>query len=571
MANADRLCMGCMNPLPEGRTECGICGYPVNGENPPEYLPVGTNLSERYMVGRVLSVCGDAALYIGYDGVLKAPIYIREFLPSTLCERGRGGAVKVIGGCETIFQEYLTEFRNHARALARLRDLPAMIPLYDIFEQNGTAYTVGEYAEGTLLSTYIKQQGGRLKWGEARRLFLPLLSSISALHAAGVLHLAICPDNILIGTDGKLHLRGFAIPQARTVNTDLKPQLMTGYAAPEQYDLERECTAATDVYGLAATIFHTITGNPPPDGSVRDKSNRDLLLSAEVADEVPTYVAAALSNALQVQPENRTATVEELRNQLSAAPAVSAMLDDGQPAAPAPVEEKKKKSGNFKYPLVIGLGIAGLLLIIVGVILANLYPDMFSSEESDPGSGGTLPVATLPSTTDPNAAGGQTDTVPSLLKQNYYSISKTTSNGFKIELEAMVFSNTDARGTILSQTPNAGEAAEIGSTIRVIISIGPEKVDVPDLRGWKQEHATQFLEALGFKVDVILVQDSDYERGYVDSTSPEAGSGMEWGQTILLRVSDVAPSTEPPTEPSQEDPPTTTTHPTALPPDEEDF
>ncbi len=547
MANADRLCMGCMNPLPGGRTECGICGYPVNGENPTEYLPVGTNLSERYMVGRVLSVCGDAALYIGYDGVLKAPIYIREFLPSTLCERARNGAVKVIGGCETIFQEYLTEFRNHARTLARLRDLPAMIPLYDIFEQNGTAYTVGEYAEGTLLSTYIKQKGGRLKWDEARRLFLPLLSSITALHAAGILHLAICPDNILIGTDGKLHLRGFAIPQARTVNTDLKPQLMTGYAAPEQYDFEQVCTAATDVYGLAATIFHTITGNPPPDGSMRDKSNRDLLLSAEVADEVPTHVAAALSNALQVLPENRTATVEELHNQLSAAPAVSAILDGGPATVVEPDETaKSEKRGSIKYPLIIGIGIVGLLLIIAGAVIAFIYPNLFESGVGSTSTNGTLPPATTASS-DVNSQnpGGNTDTVPNLLNKNYYSISKTTDNGFKVELEAMVFSNSAARGTIMSQTPDAGAEAEVGGTIRVIISIGPEKVQVPDLRGWKQEHATTFLEALGFKVDVIKVQDSDYERGYVDSTSPGADTGMEWGQTILLRVSDVSPSTQP--------------------------
>ena len=62
--------MGCMNPLPEGRAECGICGYPANGENPSLYLPVGTVLSERYLVGRVLEVGGDGAVYIGYDKVL---------------------------------------------------------------------------------------------------------------------------------------------------------------------------------------------------------------------------------------------------------------------------------------------------------------------------------------------------------------------------------------------------------------------------------------------------------------------------------------------------------------------
>ena len=80
-----KLCMGCMHPLPEGRTECGLCGYPVNGENPTEYLRVGTKLSDRYTVGRVLSVGGDSALYIGYDDSENTPVFVREFLPATLC------------------------------------------------------------------------------------------------------------------------------------------------------------------------------------------------------------------------------------------------------------------------------------------------------------------------------------------------------------------------------------------------------------------------------------------------------------------------------------------------------
>lgn len=108
--------MGCMNPLPEGRAECGICGYPANGENPSLYLPVGTVLSERYLVGRVLEVGGDGAVYIGYDKVLKSAILIREFLPDTLCGRAENGtSVAVIGGCENTFRDYRERFRTHAR------------------------------------------------------------------------------------------------------------------------------------------------------------------------------------------------------------------------------------------------------------------------------------------------------------------------------------------------------------------------------------------------------------------------------------------------------------------------
>ena len=261
MSISDGRCMGCMNPLPEGRTACGICGYPTDGENPASYLPVRTVLSDRYTVGRVLEVGGDAVMYLGFDQVQKTPITIREFFPNTLCERGENLEVRIIPGCENTFQDYHADFRNHARALARMRDLPALVLLYDIFEQNNTSYTVSEYSEGITLETRLQQAGGYLRWEEVRPLFMPLMGTLISLHAAGLFHLGICPSQLIIGTDGRLRLTGFAIAKARMVNTDLKPQLMAGYAAPEQYSFDTECGAPADVYGLAATIFRTQTND----------------------------------------------------------------------------------------------------------------------------------------------------------------------------------------------------------------------------------------------------------------------------------------------------------------------
>lgn len=74
---------------------------------------------------------------------------------------------------------------THARALARMRDLPALVLLYDIFEQNNTSYTVSEYSEGITLETRLQQAGGHLRWEEVRPLFMPLMGTLISLHAAG--------------------------------------------------------------------------------------------------------------------------------------------------------------------------------------------------------------------------------------------------------------------------------------------------------------------------------------------------------------------------------------------------
>ncbi len=565
MANSHPYCMGCMNPLPEGRTECGICGYPVGKQNPPMYLPTGTILSDRYLVGRLLDAGGDAARYIGFDQVSKAPILIREFFPDTLCTREENGELQILGGCENTFAEYLEKFRSHARGLARMRDLPALIPLYDIFEQNHTAYTVSEYGEGVSLETRLAQMGGRMRWEEARPLFMALMTSLNSLHAAGILHLGICPENILVGTDGKLHLSGFAIEEARHVSTDLKPQLFAGYSAPEQYGFNQDCTAAADVYGLAATIFRTLTGNPPPEGPSRSRTSSDLFVPSDVAETLPENVAAALFNALQVDVDKRTASIAAFRDQLSAAPAVSALLQDERRAPepeeeePAP-EEPKKKNKSTKYAVLIVVAVFVVLVLIAGGVLLALYPTLFGSEPVS--SDNSIPFAEFISSAPVYSDASQLErqfAVEDLIDKNYYEIKDNTFNGdMKVELQFMMFSDK-ARGTILDQEPKPQASAAAGTTIKVVISAGSDKVAVPDVAGWHQDQAKQLLEALGFQVEVDMINVSDYERGYVQETDPSAGTERTYGDTITLRVSNVEPTTAPPettTQPTQATEPT---------------
>ena len=540
MANTHPYCMGCMNPLPEGRAECGICGYPVDKQNPPLYLPAGTVLSDRYLVGRVLYAGGDLAEYIGLDQVSKSPIVIREFLPDTLCTRGDAGELQILGGCENTFADYLGKFRSHARALARMRDLPSVIPLYDIFEQNHTAYTVAEYCEGISLETRLAQAGGRLRWDEVRPLFMTLMTSLTSLHAAGILHLGISPENILIGTDGKFRLRGFSIAEARQVSTDLKPQLLAGYSAPEQYGFDQTCTASADVYAMAATIFRTVTGNPPPEGPARAKNSADLFVPADVADSLPDNVAVALFNGLQVDPESRTASMAALRDQLSAAPAVSALRQDPQPEEP----EEKPKNPRTKYAVLIVVAVFVVLLLFAGGVLLILSDSLFGDDSSSEVSTDGLPtISTSQQGTTAAVEHEKMYAVSDVMGKNYYKEKDKEFNGkMKLEVEYLAYSDKP-KGTILSQNPPNQASKPEGTIIKVVISAGPEKVTVPDVAGWKQEHAQKLLEALGFKVTVAKVQVSQFERGLVEDTDPVAGSSLDYGSAITLRVSDVEPTT----------------------------
>ncbi len=534
------MCMGCMHPLSEGEAKCTHCGYPASGVNPPEYLRIRTLLSGRYLVGRVLEIGGDSAVYIGYDMQEESTITLREFFPATLCARKQNGVVPAEGK-EAVFAAYRAKFLTVARAVARLRDVLVVVPSYDIFEENGTAYTVAEFCEGKSLEKYVAAKGGRLSFEETRRLFLPLLSALSTIHATGLLHLGISPKNILVDTEGNLRLKNFAIPETRTVNTGCKPNLIAGYAAPEQYEEGADCTPASDVYGVAASMFFALTGRHPADATQRGKKADDLLMPAEVSDKTPAHIKESLIRALRVYAPRRTQTVQQLLDEMTATPAVAALIHEDDE------EEAPKKSGNYLWIIFVA---AFAALAVVMVLVLNSLNVIHLGGKEPAATTTTKDVLTMSPTTTtefvPTPTGEALFEVEDLKGRVFAQVKNATLSGdMKVELKGYEYNNTVPKGQIVSQTPAAGEKTDRGTTVSVVISAGPSTGVMPDLTGWKEEHAKLYLQALGYNVSESLrLQVSTVEKGLVERSSPKAGTEIEIGDTVTLYVSDVDTVTE---------------------------
>ena len=536
-----KICLGCLNPLPDADETCRICGFNADTKNPDHALPIESALQEHYTIGRLVHEASDSLFYFGYDKALKEPCFIQEYYPNALCERTEGGQLLPLGGCENAYAEYQGQFHALMRSLARAKDLPNVIPVYDIFEENGTCYAVSDYCAGETLAKKIERAGGRIPWQEARPLFMSLISSVEQLENAGVHHLAICPDNILISEDGKPHLRGFSIAATRRVGSDLQPRLATGYAAPEQYEFDRPIGEETDVYGLAATIFATVTGTAAPAGNLRATESDDLLMSAEIAEELSRQVCVALFNALQVNPAERTATVEAFHRQLSLEPNVSALLDED-----APAKEKKGLSKQTRTVLIVFVATLVVLLAVAAILLSLLTGKSGKGKDKGKDKGTTTPPPFTTTTTATTAPPRYT--VPNLIGENYHDVLNQKYNGdFKI-VNTVQERNEAPAGTILRQTPEKGTITEQkGTVITVIISSGPnDEVEVPDLTyGWTEANAKQLLEALGLKVKIAKIYVSEQDYGYVDRTDPVAGTIVEKGDTVTLYVSYVTGNVEP--------------------------
>ncbi len=536
--SSEKRCMGCMNPLTEGDAACRQCGYPIAGVNPPEYLPVRTLLNGRYLIGRVLEIGGDSAVYIGLDRQDNSRVTVREFFPPLLAQRAHT-EVTPVGGNENVFSVCRTKFLNLARAVAHLRDVLAVVPSYDIFEENGTAYSVSTYCEGVSLEKYVEKRGGKLPVEEVRRMFLPLIQALVTIHATGMLHLAISPKNVLVDNEGHLCLKNFAITEVRTESGVGKPSRVAGFAAPEQYENGATCTAATDVYGVAATMYFALTGRAPAEAAQRAKRGDELMMPAEVADTLPPYIKESLQRALRLSVGYRTRTAEQLLDELSATQAVASLRETE--------EEPMKQEKRFPYLWLI-FGVVAVALAIVAVFaLSGLGYINFGG--SAPTTTVTQPSLTMKPTTSTDTVGtigtGKALFEVAELRGTDLEVAQgmVLSGQMKVVLKGYEYSDTFPKGQIVSQTPAPGDKVERGTPINVVISAGPLEGTMPDVTGWSETHARLYLKALGYQVgESLLLQVSDLEKGAVEKSQPAAGAPIKVGDTVVLWVSNVEQS-----------------------------
>ena len=533
---SNRICMGCMNTLQEGETKCSRCGYPTIGINPGEYLPVRTVLNERYLVGRVLEIGGDSAVYIGLDMNDNSRVTIREFFPPELARRVDKAAVAAAEGKETAFDACRVKFLNLARAVARLREVLVVVPAYDIFEENGTAYSISEYCEGVSLEKYVEKRGGRLPVEEVRHMFLPLIEAMSTIHRTGVLHLAVSPKNILVDREGRLNLKNFAINEVRTASGIGKISRVAGCAAPEQYDSGATCTEAADVYGLAASMFFALTGRVPADAPQRLKRGGDnLMMPAEVADSLPPYIHESLYRALRLPPERRTRSAQQLLDELSATQAVVSLRNDDEEEPPI----RRKKKRHIPYvALVFILAIMGLIVLVWFVLNElGLWEQMKSSLNLGGGEPTTVTTVsttmTVPSKTETPV---ELFAVDDLIGKTWKSVENRTFNGsMRVVFGGYMYDDTVPNGSIISQSPMPGEPAKGGTAIRVVVSMGKEAT-MPNVIGLPGEKIKAMLEDLGYTVVINKRYGPEVENGAIYKTTPAAGAKLSIDDKITLLV-----------------------------------
>lgn len=228
-------------------------------------------LRGQYEILGFLSNGGFGITYLARDS-LERDVVIKECYPGALCRRN-GDMVEpndpaYQDDLRAIIDLFIQEARNHARLVH-----PNIVDVHQVFEDNETAYIAMDLIRGCDLLDYIEDPETDSGPDFIVQVTEKMLSAVSFIHQSGMLHRDISPDNILIDENGEPVLIDFGAAREQAANKTAA--LLTlrvikdGYSPHEFYVRGSEQGPSSDLYVLAATLYHAISGERPIDGQTR--------------------------------------------------------------------------------------------------------------------------------------------------------------------------------------------------------------------------------------------------------------------------------------------------------------
>lgn len=305
-------------------------------------LPIGTQLNGRYRIIAVLSPGGFGITYKAEDERLKQTVCVKELFISGHCTRGQGNTVQSQGLKKQDFSYYREKFIEEARQLVRFRQ-PGIVQVFDVFEENGTAYYAMEFIEGEALDALIKHKK-RLPVAEAMQLTYNLLNAVETLHRSEppLLHRDIKPANIMLRGDGSPVLIDFG--NAREFKEGMsisQTQILTpGYAPLEQYHARAKRGPFMDVYAIGATLYIMLTGEKP--AAATDRALSEMPHPLELNPQLPAALSGVVMKALALKPEDRYQDVASLRRAMHEANAVAQESEQEAVSPPDSLQEARQ-------------------------------------------------------------------------------------------------------------------------------------------------------------------------------------------------------------------------------------
>ena len=286
-------------------------------------LSPGTDLcGQQYRIESYLNSGGFGITYLARDS-LGRKVVIKECFPGAICCRTMQTVRLRSKGSEPEFDRILELFEKESRALSELQH-PYIVGVHQIFKDNGTAYMALDFVDGRDLLQVIESEPGRLGPEEIKTLLIKVLSAVAYMHDHDILHRDISPDNILLEDDNSPVLIDFGAARVSATRVSrVLSQVLTvkdGYSPQEFYLAGSEQAYSSDLYALAATFYHLVSGKAPPSSQVRlaaaAKNLKDPLepLTAATTKGYDRFFLSAINRCLSIFPSERLQNAREWRD-----------------------------------------------------------------------------------------------------------------------------------------------------------------------------------------------------------------------------------------------------------------
>jgi eukaryotic-like serine/threonine-protein kinase len=457
-----------------------------------------TIIDGRYRVLRRLGSGGMADVYLVEDQQL-----------------GRRVALKLLYHRLAEDEQFVERFRREASSAASLQH-PNIVGIFDRGEWDGTYYIAMEYVEGRTLKDIVRERGPAPP-DAAADVVLQILRAARFAHQRGVVHRDIKPQNVLIDEEGRIKVADFGIARAGASDMTETGSVMgtAQYLSPEQAQ-GRPVDARSDLYSIGIVLYEMLTGRVPFDAEspvtvALKQVSEAPMLPREIDPAIPPALEGVVLRALEKDPAHRFANADEFIEALHRARLTP---DEVIVTAPAPMEEilEEEERSSRRWWLWL------LILLALAAIAFGLYT-----------------LLTPEQVKVPNVVGRQAATAAQILQDDGFEVQQTN-----------IESDDTPRGEVAGQNPRAGTLADEGSTVTINVSAGPGQVSVPTVAGQPRDEAEAALREAGLDVTVEEVFSDTVDKGQVVDTSPAAGTLVERGTSITMRVSKGAERVEVP-------------------------
>ena len=412
-------------------------------------------------------------------------------------------------------------FRRDMQALSSVEN-PHVTRLLDFGGAGDRVYVVREAVAGADLETEAATSGP-LSAVAVARAGAQAAAGLAALHALGLVHGAVRPENLARTLDGTVKLvdAGVATTLGPADLSELAPAAAAAYVTPEEA-MGRPLTSPSDIYALGATLYRLAAGRPPFEGP-----HAEAVAEGQVGGLIQPLTRQATGAAAELEhvivrarakaPEDRYPTAQAMRRDLQR------VVAGAQVAAPRSSVEAGP--GRRRWPWAVAALVA--IAAIVGILWGA----------------GAFSGSPAPSSSPSPAATATLVAVPSVqgLSQAAAGVAIGQA-GLKLDRAASVYSSTVPVGSVVDQVPQAGVQVLPGSGVTLAVSAGPAPSSspvpaVPNVVGQTKTAAIQALQAAGYAVVVYNQASNTVVAGSVIAQSPSGGVLAAAGSSVAIAVS----------------------------------